>query len=294
MVTKSGLLQDKAFLGGSALTKNNGKIFVHQIYYDRESELALDQGFSPLGNTSNERPDWYEFWPIRNYLSHHALDDEAWYGFLSPRFLQKTGIKSSVILDMLTKYGQSADVALFSPGWDQLAYFLNPFEQGEVWHPGLLNLSQTFFDEIGLDINLNELVTCSKTSVFSNYIVAKPHFWREWLDIADKFFALVEGDTDSGYSSTTSYGSLLNQTPMKAFIQERFASVILSRGNFRVMTLDRSHNAPIFTRIFSDTLQTRRMLQACDLLKEKFCLSKDPDYLNAYQKIRNDIAFRHP
>lgn len=279
---------------GNALTKSRSKIFVHQIYYDQQSQKALDPGFIPLDNTSNKRPDWYELWPIRNYLSHHDLDDEAWYGFLSPRFFEKTGVKSSLITDMLSRYGQTADVALFSPGWDQLAYFLNPFEQGEIWHPGLLNLSQTFFDEIELGVNLSELVTCSKTSVFSNYIIAKPSFWREWLDLADKFFAFVEGGSDFRYGNTTNYGTSLNQTVMKTFIQERFASVILTRGNFRVLSLDRSDRAPIFTRIFSDTPLTRRMLQTCDLLKERFCLSGDPDFLKVYRKIRNDIPFKRP
>ena len=276
------------------MANNTGNIFIYQIYYDQESKKALDSGFSPLDNSSNDRPDWYEFWPIRNYLRNHDLKDDAWYGFLSPKFFQKTGIKSSLVNDMLGKYRQDADVALFSPGWDQLAYFLNPFEQGDMWHPGLQNLSQRFFDEIGLNINLSELVTCTKTSVFSNYIIAKPKFWRQWLLIADQFFDLVEGNASADYASTTSYGSAFNQTPMKAFIQERFSSVILSRDNFRVISLDQSHTAPIFSRIFSDTPRTRRMLQTCDLLKEQFCLTADTDFLRAYKKIRHDIPFRRP
>ena len=276
------------------MTNSRGNIFIYQIYYDHESRRALDPGFSPLDNSTSDRPDWYEFWPIRNYLRNHELKDDSWYGFLSPRFFQKTGIKSSLINDTLTKYSQGADVALFSQGWDQLAYFLNPFEQGDVWHPGLQNLSQKFFDEIGLNISLSNLVTCAKTSVFSNYIIAKPKFWRQWLLIADQFFDLVEGNASADYGTTTSYGSALNQTPMKTFIQERFASVILARGNFRVISFDQSDTAPIFSRIFSDTPQTRRMLQTCDLLKEKFCLTSDPDFLRAYEKIRNDVPFRRP
>src|SRR5450631_3293085 len=28
----------------------------------------LDPGFEVLDNSSNERPDWYEYWPIRRFL----------------------------------------------------------------------------------------------------------------------------------------------------------------------------------------------------------------------------------
>lgn len=206
------------------------RIFVYQIFYDQESRNRLDSGFIPLDNSRNERPDWYEFWPIRNYLRANKLLDDAWYGFLSPKLTEKSGFASAAVIDALKKFDAHADVALFSPGWDQLAYFLNPFEQGEFWHPGLLDLSQAFFDEIGLTVDLAKLVTYSKTSVFSNYVVAKPSFWNEWLSIADRFYDFVEsGDGDPELNLTTSYGSILHQTPMKTFIQERFASVILAR-----------------------------------------------------------------
>ena len=263
-------------------------------FSDQQSRQALDPLFLPLDNSSSDCPDWYEFWPIRNYLRGHELDENGWYGFLSPRFVQKTGIKASVVLETLIKYDQNADVALFSPGWDQLAYFLNPFEQGEVWHPGLLRLSQEFFDGIQFDVSLSSLVTHTKTSVFSNYIIAKPHFWRQWLALADAFYHLVESGNRPELRRTTNYGSNHNQAHIRTFIQERFASVILARGNFQVICADQSQFAPIFTRLFSDTPQTRRMLQTCDLLKERFCLSGDSDYLEMYEKIRGTINFRHP
>ena len=270
------------------------RLFVYQIFYDQVSRESLDPGFIPLDNSLNERPDWYEFWPIRNYLKNNELLENAWYGFLSPKFVQKSGFTSAAVLNALEKYDAYADVALFSVGWDQIAYFLNPFEQGEVWHPGLLKSSQLFFDEIGLSVDLNKLVTHCRTSVFSNYIIAKPKFWNEWLTIADKFYEIVESNAAPELRRTTSYGSILNQTPMKAFIQERFASVILARGQYKVLAADQTQYAPIFTRLFKDDPRVRRMLQTCDLLKEKYCLTQDIDYLNMYYKIREDIEFTQP
>jgi hypothetical protein len=277
-----------------AYTPKNTKIFVYQIFYDQESKQRLNFGFIPLDNTDNERPDWYEFWVIRKFLKTNELESNSWYGFLSPKFVERTGFQSLHVLNMLEKYDAFCDVALFSPGWDQLAYFLNPFEQGEVWHPGLKNCSQRCFDEIGIKIDLNSLVTYSKTSVFSNYIIAKPKFWNHWLSIAEQFYELAERNVMPELKLTTNYGSRLNQAPMKTFIQERIASIVLAQGDFKAMPLDHSQNGPIYTRIFKNDPATRRMLQSCDLLKEKYCLTKDDAYLEMYYRIRKDIEFTEP
>ena len=275
-------------------TPQNTKIFVYQIFYDEESKRNLNFGFIPLDNTDNERPDWYEFWVIRNFLKNNELQENAWYGFLSPKFVEKIGLQPLTVLYWLEMHDACNDVALFSPGWDQLAYFLNPFEQGEMWHPGLTELSQRCFENIGLKIDLNSLVTYSKTSVFSNYIIARPNFWNRWLSIADRFYDLVEGNIMPELKQTTSYGLKSTQAPIKAFIQERISSIILAQGQFKVTLPDRSQNAPIYTVLFKNDSATRRMLQACDLLKEKYCLTNNDDYLKMYYKIRNDIEFREP
>jgi hypothetical protein len=83
-------------------------------------------------------------------------------------------------------------VALFSSEWDQISYFLNPFEQGEVWHPGITEVCQDFIDKCGLEINLSTLVSDTSSSVFSNYIVAKKEFWIQWKKLAEQFFEFVE------------------------------------------------------------------------------------------------------
>lgn len=270
------------------------RIFIHQIYYDQASRESLDPGFIALDNMANERPDWYEFWPIRNFLKNNVLKDDCWYGFLSPRFPHKTGLASSHVLDAIKAHDARAEVALFSIAWDQLAYFLNPFEQGELWHPGLLKLSQAFFDEIGVPVDLTRLVTYSVTSVLSNYVVAKPRYWAEWLSIADRFFEFVESSARPRLNRRTSYGSALRQAPMKTFIQERIASVILARGQYRTIAVDGSVHGNISSRLFRDDPQTRRLLQACDQLKGKYCRTQEGAYLEEYYRTRKAIEFTAP
>jgi hypothetical protein len=265
------------------------KICIYQIYYNNETQKKILPGFIPLDNTKNLRPDWFEFWVILNFLRNNVLDDDAWYGFLSPKFYDKTGFNSDYVIKAIENYGALGNVALFSPGWDQLAYFLNVFEQGDVWHPGLMAASQDFVNKYQLEINLNTLVSDTSSSVFSNYIIAKKAFWIQWRKIAEQFFEYVENNPQ--YQITTTYGSIENKFPMKTFIQERLATLILSTNTFKVLSPDQSFNAPIFSRLFPDDIKTRRLLQACDLMKTKYRESKDEKYLEMYWRIREDIQY---
>lgn len=115
--------------------------FVYQIFYDAKSRAMLDGGFIPLDNTRDERPDWFELWVIRKFLKEYVLDDGAWYDFLSPKFKLKTGFASDFVLNVLDRIDGQAEVALFSPGANALAYFQNPYQHGEQHHKGLLKAS---------------------------------------------------------------------------------------------------------------------------------------------------------
>ncbi|MGH6690087.1 MAG: hypothetical protein ACREF4_05335 [Gammaproteobacteria bacterium] len=39
-----------------------------QIFYNEETRAALDPDFEPLDNSRHQRRDWYEYWPIREFL----------------------------------------------------------------------------------------------------------------------------------------------------------------------------------------------------------------------------------
>jgi hypothetical protein len=151
--------------------------------------------------------------------------------------------------------------------------------------------SQEFLNKYQLEINLNTLVSDTSSSVFSNYIIAKKEFWIQWRKIAEQFFEYVENSPV--YDVKTSYGSLENQFPMKTFIQERLATLILSTNTFKVLSPDQSFSAPIFTRLFPDDIKTRRLLQVCDLMKTKYRESKDEKYLEMYWSIRGDIQYSY-
>ncbi len=202
-------------------------IFVYQIYYAKPE--ALDPGFLVLDNSSNERPDWFEYWPIRKFLLNEPLDEEAYYGFLSPKFKQKTNLSAAAVREFLGRQSAATDVVLFTPSLHLTAYHLNVFKYGDAVHPGLLDVAARFFERIGRPTDLNELVTTSRNEVYSNYVIAKPRFWRAWLKVTEQLFAIAESPDDplgAELRSATTYRGR-QDSPMKIFIMERIATWIL-------------------------------------------------------------------
>ena len=270
---------------------------IRQIYCDERSRLELDPGFLPLDNTANLRPDWFEFCVIRDFLLRTTLQEDSWYGFLSPKFRHKTGFTSDDVRKFLEACGPHADVALFSPGWDQIAYFLNPFEQGEFWHPGLTQLSQQLIDSFDIALDLRTYAAHSGNSVYSNFLVARPAFWKQWLRLANALFELVEAAQSplgKALGATTSYGVRDSPFAMKTFVQERLAPVLLASGPYRVASADLSSHTPVFEALFPNDNRTRRLLKACDAMKIEYALAKgrDRSYLDMFVKLRSSIPLR--
>ena len=214
-------------------------IFVYQILYTKTE--AMDPGFLVLDNSSNERPDWFEYWPMRKFLLSESLDEQSFYGFLSPKFKDKTNLSAAAVCAFVGRHSATADVILLSPSIHLTAYHLNVFKYGEACHPGHLAVATQFFTRIGQPTNLDDLVTHSRNEVYSNYFVAKPRFWRAWLAATEQLFSIAESPTDplgAELRKTTSYRGRHN-AQMKIFILERIATWILARDpHFAVSARD--------------------------------------------------------
>jgi len=210
------------------------EIIIYQILNHYTKREALDPDCLVLDNSSNERPDWYEYWPIRKFLLNEPLDDEAFYGFLSPKFKQKTNLTAAAVREFVNRENcHAADIVLFSPSLHLTAYYWNVFQYGEFCHPGLVNLATQFFRRIGKPTNLTDLVTHSRNEVHSNYFIAKPRFWRAWLNITEQLIAIAESPTDplgvELRKQTTYRGH--RDAQIKIFIMERIPTWLLARDS---------------------------------------------------------------
>jgi hypothetical protein len=249
--------------------------FIYQIYY--RTDEVFDPGFRALDNFSNERPDWYEYWPIRKFLLNETLDEESFYGFLSPKFKQKTNLSAAAAREFISIESATTDVVLLSPSLQWTAYYLNIFKFGDAVHPGLLQVADRFFRQIGQPTNLHDLVTNSRNEVYSNYVISKPRFWRAWLEITEQLFAIAESPTDplgAELRKATSYRGERG-VQMKVFIVERIATWILARDSrFVVRVRD-----PFVTR--SRTYKLPGAI-VCDALKIAYVTNHRGEYKDVF------------
>ena len=67
-------------------------VHLYQLAYSQETLARIEPGYRVLDNLENSRPDWYEYWAIRRFLLNETLQDDAFYGFFSPKFGRKRRI----------------------------------------------------------------------------------------------------------------------------------------------------------------------------------------------------------
>jgi hypothetical protein len=254
---------------------------IFQILNHYTSREELDPGFQVLDNSANEQPDWYEYWPIRKFLMNETLDENAFYGFLSPKFKLKTNLSSADVREFIARSDPATDVVLFSPSIHNSAFFLNVFEHGNAEHPGLLRVANDFFARIGHPQRLEELVSDSRNTVHSNYFIAKPRFWRAWLAITEQLYdiAAIPGDPlGAELSAPTQYRGSRN-VHMKIFLMERVATwILLTDSSFKARARDpfaaRSRIYKLPVAIICDALKIAYSTQGRGQYKDVFLLMR--------------------
>ncbi|MCK6419818.1 MAG: hypothetical protein L6Q73_02775 [Aquabacterium sp.] len=268
-------------------------VHLYQIVYNAATREALEPGYLVLDNLANDRPDWYEYWPIRRFLLDATqgraspLDESAWYGFFSPKFGSKTQLSHAQVQAYVRQHDTGADVVLFSPQPDMGAFFLNVFEQGEAFDPGLIAAYEALLAQIGRPMPLAQLVMDSRQVVFSNYFVARPAFWREWLALNEALFAACEGpDTAlrAALTHETSYpGPGGRGAQRKVFLMERAASLLLAtQPHWRSV----AHNPFGMGWSMSRFREHPTDAFISDALKIAYRDQRFPEYLSAFAQVR--------
>lgn len=261
-------------------------IKIYQIAYSDQTVPEAQSKFDVLDARIENRHDWREYSPIRAFLLCGAMDEETFYGFFSPRFVEKTGLAFDQISDFVGATPDSDAVFTFSPQPDMGAFFLNVFEQNELFDPGFTAACQEFFDAIGYPVRLADLVMDSRHTVFSNYVLARPAFWRVWLDITEKLFAICEGpDTPLKRKlvAETSYDGAVQR---KVFLVERIASLLLAvEQRWRVKAYDTFRCAWSASRLSQFPLEA----VLSDALKIAMKEQGFPEYATAFAMIRDRL-----
>ena len=262
----------------------NAEPFIHlmQIVYNDETMVSADRHFPILDNTANLRPDWFEYWPIRNYFKDNEIDDYTFYGFFSPKFTEKTSYSLEEISDYIKQHHKFHDVFIFSPMPDQGCFFINVFEQQEIYDNGFQETMNHFVKFCFFGMTIDQMVMSSKETIYSNYFVARGIFWKEWLRITNLLFELSESHQFPDYNKKTDYEGV----ERKVFMQERVASLILAHEpKFRSLSYK------TFLKPWSASKLQNFIHEAvvCDSLKMSYNSTKDPAYINQFYEIRDKV-----
>ena len=267
-------------------------VHIFQIYYDEATKASLDPGFLPLDNSDNPRPDWREYWPIRNFLLKTDLEEQRFYGFFSPKFRDKTSLEAQHCYTFIAKNSKDTDVFLFSPSIfaDQMAFYQNVFLQNIRQDPKNSAHIVNALKVLDPRVDIHQLVNHSGNTVFSNYFVARPRFWRVWLEKCELIFKEAEeniSEVGKGLNSVTSYPS---PAQVKVFIIERIAPLILaSDPSWKV----KIRKPPSFNNSDSMICASLEELDLMDALKIAFTASLNPAFFNLFRRMQYDLLTNH-
>ena len=264
------------------------QIKAYTIAYTPQLFASVEAPFLPLDHTANERSDWQEYWPIRKFLLNGELDENCLYGFLSPRFTDKTGLDGERLMAFLSKEGVGKDVVTISPQPDMGAMFLNVFVQNELFDPGFCETADAFFKTIGIDIDLKTCVMDSTQIVFSNYFFAKPAFWRRWLQVNERIFYLCEEQPEFaskiGLLQKTTYRDGVQR---KVFLMERIASCLLmSEPQWQVA----NYNTFLCAYSASRLNEFPSECQTADALKIAWNQTHNEFFIGIYHKLVSKVS----
>ena len=274
---------------------------IYQILNHYTSRQELDPGFLVLDNSGNERPDWFEYWPIRKFLLGELLDENVFYGFLSPKFQLKTQLTSAAVREFILAADADVDVILFSPSIHNSAYYLNVFEHGDSEHPGLKRVAAQLFERLDRPCDLDDLVSDSRNTVHSNYFIAKPRFWWAWLAVNEIMFDIAESAADplgAALCAPTAYRGAGN-VQMKIFVMERVATWLLTvDGTFKTRVRDpfvaRSRIYKLPVAIVCDALKIAYATQGRGQYKDVFLwVSGARKFLNFQIRAGRALGFRN-
>lgn len=203
-------------------------IQIFQIYYLEEQLKELDPDFRPYSNVSNPNDGWREYSVFRMATQENLHRTADYTGILSWKFYNKTGLSGRRCLEFI-EANPGFDVYLFNPFPELALSFLNPWIQGELYHPGILPFTQMLFDRTGLKVDLKSLKNSVTNTVYCNYWIGSEKFWDRYMDFSHKIHQeIVFGLSPSEQNFINSLASKISDASYTPFIMERMVSTLLA------------------------------------------------------------------
>jgi hypothetical protein len=173
------------------------RINIYQNYHAPELKKYLDPAFIPNDNTSNENPEFREYWLFLRMYERGKHKEADYTGLLSWKFNEKTSIKGTKFIEFIEN----------NPGYD--VYFINPlpflinayafqnvWHQGDFYHPGLLDFMQRVMNKLNYGIDLKSMRNDESTTLFCNYWVGNVRFWDGYIQFTKPIYDYLMANMD--------------------------------------------------------------------------------------------------
>ena len=265
---------------------NRSAVHLYHIAYSQQTLGMLRPGFRVLDNLANPRPDWYESWPIRAFLMNQTLDEDAYYGFFSPKFFLKTGLDANNLRSAIADSESDIDAYFVCPQAEVGAVFLNPVHGSEFTDPGAMATVQRVLDQADFDLDVASQVIDSTHLVYSNYVIAKPAYWRRWLSLVQSVYEIAENQAGSTLQAELTHPTRYDGgVQRKVFLIECLPSLIFIRDRLKIKSI-----------AVNDKLSAQGVLYphrdqalVCDALKIAFNTTRDPRYLASFEEMSGKV-----
>lgn len=261
---------------------------IHQIWYRDEQWPHLDPEMYYWDNRANLRPEWCEYWVMRQAALQFEENFSDLTGFFSWKYKEKLGVDYGQISGFIAA-NPGMDCYILSPAVFQVAAYVNVWQQGEIWHPGITDSAQSLLNRLGFEVNIDLMVDHHLTTAYSNYWVGSRRFWREYLSFMDKVFNEIESQktlVDSPFWDVV-FGSAggdghVQALPVIPYVVERLFSVFVRlHPEFRVVAWEYPF----------DVLQSRAfgaagLIPIANWCKLMFCETGDIEYMRIFSGIQ--------
>ncbi|MRT30652.1 hypothetical protein [Herbaspirillum sp. CAH-3] len=153
------------------------------------SQASAAPGFLQMVSSA---PDaWSEVQAMRRFFREQTIDSQACYAFVTPAFLQQTGLDAGRLRRLIESQPQ-ADAWTFLPQPLAACGQVNLLMQGEQILTGFAATSRTFLQTLGLGLDPAHFLPPWQSNVPHGFIAAKLAFWQTWFDLVERLYQVAE------------------------------------------------------------------------------------------------------
>lgn len=196
---------------------------IYQCYYDNSQLSELSPDFIPYDNTGDEYFMFREY-VLWKKLYHKHLSGDSHWGIVSWRWPEKTRLDTKEFVQWIEN-NPGYDMYYYDPSLETIVH-KNLWEQGEPWHPGLINFCNRLLQKMNVNKTVDDITYKSKHFACSSFFIGNSKFWTNYLNFVNEVITLSLFDKEMKqylFDTAKEYNGV--NIPFFCFVIERLFSL---------------------------------------------------------------------